>query len=154
MSKEMYFSYFPEDNEFEEYDTLEEAKDSAQGSLDYYREDACNDGWSDSVGNVYYGKILGKPERCDEDSRANYTDEEWEEAFPYNSDNDEVCDYRLEALKEEPEVGLQAYISLLKDSLAGIMELQDENAIDLAGESLYYVIEMEKVLGEIDEVKK
>jgi hypothetical protein len=61
---QMYFSYDPECG-LETHNTLDEAKDAAEGALAYYREEA-GDGWPEEVENVCYGEIKGATYKCDE----------------------------------------------------------------------------------------
>lgn len=51
----MYFSYCP-DGGFETHRTELQAKTSAEESLSYFRENAC-DGWSEEVDGICWGKI-------------------------------------------------------------------------------------------------
>lgn len=44
------------DNGFETFDTEDEAKSNAQECIDYYRSEA-NEGWSDEVTQICWGKI-------------------------------------------------------------------------------------------------
>ncbi len=93
---EEFFSYFPEDNDFATHDTLEEAKESAQASLEWYQEDACDDGWNESVSQVCYGKVIASPIPTESYIRADYTDEEWDNKFPNNSNHDNVVVYSFD----------------------------------------------------------
>ncbi len=93
---EEFFSYFPEDNDFATHDTLKEAKESAQASLEWYQEDACDDGWNESVTQVCYGKVMASPIPTESYIRADYTDEEWDNKFPNNSNHDNVVVYSFD----------------------------------------------------------
>ena len=52
-----YFSYDPAGNEIRFHDTAAEAEKEAESALELYREDACDSGWDESVGNVCWGEV-------------------------------------------------------------------------------------------------
>ena len=83
----MYFSYSIEFG-FATYKTEKEARESAENMLDDYRDDS-QDGWSDDVESVCWGKII----------------EEAVQFFchkaPQGSQFDEICDYELKPVIEE-----------------------------------------------------
>jgi hypothetical protein len=93
----LWFAYDPGDG-FEEYATEAEARAAAEKALGYYRDAAPDEGWSDEVTDVCYGKITGwtvetmrksKPpaEELDEDGM--------DEDDTYWGEWDVVCDYGL-----------------------------------------------------------
>jgi len=63
----MYFSYCP-DAGFEIHDTALEAEKSAQDSLDYFRDNAC-DGWSEEVDGICWGTVSQDTQKVLEMSR-------------------------------------------------------------------------------------
>lgn len=94
---ETWFSYDPGDG-FETHDTESEARKRAEDALQYYKDEAPSDGWSEEVTQVCWGKCAQKVEllwrkdrppkdqldesNCDKDGLA------WGEL-------DEMCDYGL-----------------------------------------------------------
>jgi hypothetical protein len=96
-SQKLWFAYDPGDG-FEEYATEAEARAAAEKALEYYREDAPSDGWSEEATGVCYGKITGwtvetmrktKPpaDELDEDGM--------DQDGTYWGEWDEICDYGL-----------------------------------------------------------
>lgn len=61
MSNYKYFGYCPHCG-FETFETEREAKDYAEKSLEYFREEA-QEGWSEDVGGVCWGKINQQAEQ-------------------------------------------------------------------------------------------
>jgi hypothetical protein len=53
---ETWFSYDPGDG-FETHDTESAARERAEKALDYYKDDAPSDGWSEEVTQVCWGKV-------------------------------------------------------------------------------------------------
>lgn len=101
MSK--YFSFYPEENEFETHDTLQQAKDSAEKSLEFESENAHEYGWSESVTDICYGEILGSPTECMRQNRKDFTQEEWDE-MGYSNEWDTVVNYGISDNKKlEPQ---------------------------------------------------
>ena len=126
----MWFSYCPMDNEFTTHATFQEARKAAQQSLDLYEQDALDDGWDEDVENIRYGKILGKAELSDRYYKDEYTIDEWERLFPYNSGHDSVSTYQL----KDDYIPLKALIEDLKDDEAfykskgyGLQDLKQMN---------------------------
>lgn len=87
LNAEMYFAFDPQGS-MDTYKTLSEAKDSAQESVDWYR-DNIDDCWDDSVEQVCYGVILGKVVQTE--SRIPEPDE---------GEADEIVDYDLKHFRE------------------------------------------------------
>lgn len=96
-SRKLWFSYDPIDG-YEEHESEEKARAAAEAAIDYYRQDAPDEGWSDEVWSVRYGRVEGwtvetmrkhKPpvEELDEDG-IDATGTYWGEW-------DTVCDYGL-----------------------------------------------------------
>lgn len=84
--KPKYFSYCPNAG-FETHATLEEAKKSADDSVDYFRNHS-EDGWSEEVGQVCWGELK---------EQATMTDKEPCETgeFEYR------CNYELKPIGED-----------------------------------------------------
>ena len=84
-----YFSYDP-DSGFDLYDTEKEAKQSAQESIDCYRDNAY-DGWGDCVESVCWGKVNQQTERFNERT----TEQAEKEGIAVSGECSGVCDYQL-----------------------------------------------------------
>jgi hypothetical protein len=54
-----WFSYDPGDG-FETHDTEQAARERAEKSLDYYKDDAPSDGWNEEVTGICWGKVAQK----------------------------------------------------------------------------------------------
>lgn len=76
----MFFSWDPQEREFCEHETAEQAKDSAEEVLQFFRDEA-GDGWDEEVHNIVWGQIIGRvvqtknepaPEGSEFDSIADY----------------------------------------------------------------------------------
>ena len=55
-----YFAADPANGDFDIYNTLAEARHAAQDTLNYAREDACEDGWADDPPQICYGVVLAQ----------------------------------------------------------------------------------------------
>lgn len=86
---DMYFAYNPEG--FDTFKTLDEARKSAQESVDWYR-DNIDDGWDEGVEQVCYGVILGAVVETE-----NREPDEDEKEY---MDCDKIVDYGLKHFRE------------------------------------------------------
>ena len=75
-----FFSYDLQNGEFLLHATEEEARTEAQGSIEYYRDEATDDGWPDDMtGTIGYGKLIQEVVTTNELKKSDYTEEEWED---------------------------------------------------------------------------
>jgi hypothetical protein len=84
-----FYSYDPEDG-FSEHSTADDARSGAEDSLECYRDDA-GDGWSESVEQVQWGRLLtlGHANECD-------VRHPGDDGFTLDASQvDYQCDYRL-----------------------------------------------------------
>lgn len=75
--------------------TEQEARDKAQGFLEWTRGFAENEGWPNTYkDNVGYAKIIQASREIETANRKNYTNEEWE-GMGYDPEWNKVVDYEL-----------------------------------------------------------
>lgn len=96
-----YFSYANINGDFTLHETLEEAKTEAQSALNFYRNDANDEGWPEGLaGSIGYGKICGMAVEKRIADRNDFTDEEWEEEG-HSLDFSVVSDYSIREISNE-----------------------------------------------------
>jgi len=124
-----FFSYFPEDNDYEEHETLEAAIESADKSLEWYKEGAF-EGWSEAVGGVHYGKILGRASESLRKDRDDYTPEEWGD-MGYSDEWDTILDYELSKPGPDEDLIIKYFLTgnvgLSSKALIGQYLLKSDN---------------------------
>ncbi len=96
-----YFSFDAIEGMYLFHKTEEEAKKEAEKSMDFWSDNACEDGWPDGIEeSIGYGKLLGINEELWTHKKEDYTEEEWED-FGYNENFDTVSDYKIISVKSE-----------------------------------------------------
>ena len=93
MSTDRWFSYDPAGNGYETHPTEALARQAAARALDYYRDDASSEGWSEDVDSVVWGEIRGAVVCTD---RRKVEPEDASEYF------DEIHEYELRDLDAAP----------------------------------------------------
>lgn len=76
----MWFSYDPDENDFSIHETEEQARKACEAILDYHADLAPEDGWSEMVEAVCYGKLIG---RATEVRRWKDPGSRWDELIEY-----------------------------------------------------------------------
>ena len=107
-----YFVWDRDNNEVILWDTAEEAKEDAEKTLGYCRDDEFGDGWPEHEETcIIWGKIMEAPRQVNHETKKQYEarGEEW----PY--DGDEVYDLQLAPVPDREE---DAEIIRLKEQLA------------------------------------
>ncbi|PHS02438.1 MAG: hypothetical protein COA78_21190 [Blastopirellula sp.] len=82
-----FFCYCP-DAGFDTFETEKEAKESAETSIDWYRDNA-DEGWDDAVNQVCWGEIKQHASICN--VRPSTEDD------CVSADCDTICDYQLKS---------------------------------------------------------
>ena len=96
-----YFSFDTINGDYEFHETEREAKKEAEKALDFYKDEAADDGWPDDMSKVIgYGKLIAVTHELWNHKKEDFTEEEWDE-FGYNSDFDIVSDYELKEVQNE-----------------------------------------------------
>lgn len=94
-----YFSYDVINGDFNLHGTLEEAKNEAFNSLEFYRDNANVEGWpEDLTGSIGYGVLSGYTVEVNPKHKRDYTQEEWDE-MGCSDLFDEVVDYKLQNIE-------------------------------------------------------
>ena len=103
MKRLKWFTFDRENGDYEFFETEGEAIKKAEELLSYYREEATQDGWPETLeGNVGYGEIIAQSVGKEIANRKDHTDEEWEEEG-YSLDFDKIVEFNLEVIKKEKE---------------------------------------------------
>jgi dissimilatory sulfite reductase (desulfoviridin) alpha/beta subunit len=96
----MYIAYDYEDWDFTKCETEEEAIKEVEKIIDYYRDNANDEGWPDNLHKkIGYAKI--EKDVVEEKIIADYkdfTDEEWEEEG-YSLNHNKIVDYKIKEAK-------------------------------------------------------
>lgn len=93
-----YFSFDSINGEYNFHKTEEEAKKEAEKALDFYRDEASCDGWSDGFEEaIGYGKLIGLNKTQWTRKKEDYSEDEWDN-FGYNENFDTVSDYEIESI--------------------------------------------------------
>lgn len=82
-----WFSYDPDGDGFETHKTEQEAKESAEIAISWYRENS-SEGWDENVEGVCYGRIHQAVQMVDK------------RPLPESSEFDYTCNYRLAEVVE------------------------------------------------------
>lgn len=82
------------DGDSEKVRTQQEAIDTANGLIDFYRENSADDGWDELVEQIFWGEIKQTAEMVNK------------EAAPEGSGFDYTCDYALTDVPPEPGIPL------------------------------------------------
>lgn len=93
----LYFSYDPIDDEFNQHNTLEEAKEKAEFYLDFYKGEAHDSGWPDGVEGICYGDIKGATCSTLHEYRDQMPEEEWASKYGI-TDFDEIIEYEVKEI--------------------------------------------------------
>lgn len=93
-----YLLYDPLDGDHQEFETLEEAQKEAKDLIASILD--CCDGWPEEMSSdgVKILKVVEQSQECDRVSKADISDEEWEE-MGGSPEWDHMCNYKMEAVQ-------------------------------------------------------
>ena len=93
-----YFSFDAINGDFDLHKTEEEANKEAENALDFYRDNASEDGWPDGiVHSIGYGKLIGLCQTEWTRKKEDFTEDEWDD-FGYHENFDIVSDYEIKSI--------------------------------------------------------